>query len=161
MGKRSPRAVYSFFSSHHVNSDIFFQFFRRERHFADFFDLARETARLLKTCPFFFAIFIANFCQRKNWKNNEKSFRLIRTKNMSLVSPDKFQHILRVQNTNIDGKSLIFSSNFRRENIDRSRIFSEANTATLLSAIVSLLYLYWNHIFAWFHFRKTPSRLTI
>ena len=23
---------------------------------------------------------------------------------MSLVSPDKFQHILRVQNTNIDGK---------------------------------------------------------
>ena len=26
---------------------------------------------------------------------------------MSLVSPDKFQHILRVQNTNIDGNSIV------------------------------------------------------
>ena len=129
----SPRSLLIFFSSHHVNSDIFFQFFRRERHFADFFDLARETARLLKTCPFFFAIFIANFCQRKNWKNNEKSFRLIRTKNMSLVSPDKFQHILRVQNTNIDGKSLIFSSDFRRENILIDQEFSQKLTQLLYS----------------------------
>ena len=29
-------------------------------------------------------------------------------KNMSLVSPDKFQHILRVQNTNIDGEYSTF-----------------------------------------------------
>merc|ERR1712001_69115 len=31
-------------------------------------------------------------------------------KNMSLVSPDKFQHILRVQNTNIDGcRNIMFA----------------------------------------------------
>merc|ERR1712172_443737 len=31
-------------------------------------------------------------------------------KNMSLVSPDKFQHILRVQNTNIDGcRNIMFT----------------------------------------------------
>merc|ERR1712046_14080 len=36
--------------------------------------------------------------------------RYIRTNRMSLVSPDKFQHILRVQNTNIDGtRNIMFA----------------------------------------------------
>ena len=105
MGKRSPRAVYSFFSSHHVNSDIFFQFFHRERYFTDFLRPVKRNHPLYPISHFLSDFFRALFLREKKiGKNKRFSYRLIRTKNMSLVSPDKFQHILRVQNTNIDGK---------------------------------------------------------